>query len=133
MTSTRPAPHARKQKPSASHNNARLLHACWRPLKRRRPMADSAVAITAGSGTNIKILSVCKEWRKNKSCINVNNVFLQFSCVLLWLALIVNTTRVLKNIDDTDDTAVYAAYDCLANSTSAPTSGGFTFANAARI
>ncbi len=58
--------------------------------------------------------------------------YLQMSGGKLWTAPLLFPVTVATDVTRPADTAVYAAGDALSDSTSAPTSGGFTFTSAAR-
>lgn len=96
-------------------------------------MADN-IAITAGSGTTVATDDVG----------GVHHPYVKVEYGAADSATPVSTTNPLPVLSPTGvftcstdvtrpaDTTAYAANDALSNSTSAPTSGGFTFSNAAR-
>jgi hypothetical protein len=58
---------------------------------------------------------------------------IQVSGGSLWIRQAPTIVRLQTDITRPSDTTAYAANDALSNSTSAPTSGGFTFTGAARV
>lgn len=86
------------------------------------------------SGGETGILAMVK---RNDTPANVSGSdgdaeYLQMSGGKLWTANLSFATSISVDVTRPADTTAYAINDCLSDSTSAPTSGGFTFTSAAR-
>lgn len=89
-------------------------------------------ALTTGGETGILAMVRRTDTPANMSGTDGDAEFLQVSGGKLWVAPLMFPVTVQTDVTRPADTAAYSAGDCLSDSTSAPTSGGFTFTNAAR-
>lgn len=96
-------------------------------------IADNEDAASVDGDRGVKILAVRKATPANTSGSDGDYEFLQMSAGLLWTHPIGDFVTVSTDVTRAADTNIYAANDTWANSTSAPTAGGFTFTSAARI
>ena len=112
----------------------------WQKLKIGDGVADSTVmlhvvaedeALTGGE-TGILSYGIRTATPANTSGADGDAELLQINDGKLWVANLGFLVPVQTTITRPADTAVYAAGDAISDSTSAPTSGGFTFTNAAR-
>lgn len=94
---------------------------------------DKAEDDTMGDGT-LGIVALVKrnDTPANTSGTDGDAEFLQVSGGKLWVAPLGFPVTVQTDVTRPGDTTAYAIGDCISNSTSAPTSGGFTLSNAAR-
>lgn len=103
--------------------------------------ADSAVHLGVyaedeaftGGDTGLVSLAVRGDAPANTSGTDGDYEPLQVSGGFLWVRNRVVGARCQTDITRPSDTTAYAVNDCLSDSTSAPTSGGFTFNAAARV
>ncbi len=88
----------------------------------------------ASAGAESGILAMVKraDAPANTSGTDGDFEYLQVSGGKLWVAPLGFPITIKLDVTRPADTTTYAANDCLSDSTSAPTSGGFTFTNAAR-
>lgn len=96
----------------------------------RIPAEDDAHVSTDGG---IQLLAVRKDVPANLSGTDGDYEPLQVSGGFLWVRPSVIAKTVKVDVTRPADTTAYTASDAISNSTSAPTAGGFTIANAARI
>lgn len=96
-------------------------------------MIKAEDAASADGDTGILALCVRKDTPANTSGTDGDYELLQVSGGKLWVHPIGDFVTVSTDVTRPADTAIYAVNDCMSNSTSAPTSGGFTFTSAARI
>lgn len=102
--------------------------------------ADSAVHLgvyaedeaSADGDTGLLALAVRKDTPANTSGTDGDYEVLQMSAGKLWTAPLGFPVSVSTDITRPADTTAYAANDALSNSTSAPTSGGFTLSSICR-
>lgn len=87
---------------------------------------------SAGGETGILAMATRKDTPANTSGTDGDFETLQVSGGKLWVAPLGFFTTVSTDITRPADTNAYAANDCWSDSTSAPTSGGFTWTSAAR-
>lgn len=97
-------------------------------------IADNEDAASNDGDRGVKILAVQKATPANTGGSDGDYEFLQLSAGKLWVKHIGDFVTVSTDVTrQAADTTTYAANDTISDSTSAPTSGGFTFTNAGRI
>lgn len=103
-------------------------------------LASGATAIakaedvaSADADVGVPAMAVRKATPANTSGTDGDYEFLQISAGLLWVHPIGDFVTVSTDITRPADTTAYAANDAWSDSTSAPTSGGYTFTSAARV
>lgn len=82
--------------------------------------------------TGVKVLAVQKATPANTATSDGDYEFLQISAGKLWVAPLGFPVTVTTDVARPGDTTAYTANDAWSDSTTAPTSGGFTFTGAAR-
>lgn len=87
---------------------------------------------SAGGEAGILAMVARKDTPANLSGTDGDFEYMQVSGGFLWVRSVNEFVTLSTDITRPGDTAVYAANDALSNSTSAPTSGGFTWTGAAR-
>lgn len=95
-------------------------------------IADNEDAASADGDRGVKILARRTAAPANTSGTDLDYEMLQMANGQLWTSAMGFQVTVLTSVTRPSDTTAYAANDAISNSTSAPTSGGFTFSNCAR-
>ena len=88
---------------------------------------------SAGGETGIIAMVQRKDTPANNSGTDGDFEYMQMSGGGLWVKPLRIIKAIQTNVTRPADVAAYVAGDALSDSTSAPTSGGFTFSNAARV
>ena len=96
-------------------------------------IAENEDVASAAADRGVKVLVVQKATPVNTAGTDGDYEFLQISDGKLWVQNVGFATTINTSVTRPADTTAYAANDCWSNSTSAPTAGGFTFTDAARI
>lgn len=90
-------------------------------------------AASADGDHGLVALAVRGDTPDNRSGTDGDYEQLQVSGGFLWVRSVSLPFRIQTDVTRPADTTLYTAGDALSDSTSAPTSGGFTFSNAARV
>lgn len=96
-------------------------------------IAKAEDVASADADVGVPAMAVRKATPANSSGTDGDYEFLQISNGLLWTQGLQPFVTCSTDITRPADTAIYAANDALSDSTSAPTSGGFTLTGAARV